>query len=410
MKRINIFIFLLPGKNCTDRFPRMSRILSVLFGFVLLLNGCSESNGPAFIINEIKPTTGQPGTIVSIKGAGFASLPASNVVTFNGVPAQVLEASQTELKVSAPEGASRGLVEVRVEDETIQGPEFRFYNFYAYGSNFGMATYWKNGTEIQIPAPNSAITDMAISGSDVYASGWQMDGIHVTPECWKNGILKPLRGIDIATTSAIAVSDTNYHVVGSASFSSGTALYWKQGEGQILHSYHSGAGDIALNNNDVHILAGFSGESVHLLNGEVIQRFEALGDGMARIIVQDNIVHIAGSRNYRLAYWRDGVEQTYGPEEVRIQGLCVFGEDVYISGGIVDGSSVKAAYWKNGEPIYIENDQELSYATVEVTDDAIYILIEDSEGTKLYKNDEQITPDLAPTNDDRINGIMIEYY
>ena len=57
-------------------------------------------------VREIVPANGQPGTRVTIRGAGFDQVPAGNDVRFGGQPALVLSASGKELVVSAPDAPS----------------------------------------------------------------------------------------------------------------------------------------------------------------------------------------------------------------------------------------------------------------------------------------------------------------
>lgn len=60
----------------------------------------------------INPTSGYPGTSVTITGTNFSTTPASNAVEFNGVPATVVTASATTLIVTVPSGATTGTVSV----------------------------------------------------------------------------------------------------------------------------------------------------------------------------------------------------------------------------------------------------------------------------------------------------------
>jgi hypothetical protein len=60
------------------------------------------------LIVSVEPATGMPGDRVKIKGGGFSPDPAGDVVTFFGVPALILTASQRELEVVVPGGGSSG--------------------------------------------------------------------------------------------------------------------------------------------------------------------------------------------------------------------------------------------------------------------------------------------------------------
>lgn len=68
------------------------------------------------LIVSVEPPTGVPGDRVKIKGGGFSPDPAGDLVTFFGVPALVLTASQRELEVVVPGIGSSGTQgEVRVQ-------------------------------------------------------------------------------------------------------------------------------------------------------------------------------------------------------------------------------------------------------------------------------------------------------
>ena len=58
------------------------------------------------IINSFNPTSGPPGTVVTITGANFSSTPANNIVYVGGVQATVSSATTTTLTITVPFGAS----------------------------------------------------------------------------------------------------------------------------------------------------------------------------------------------------------------------------------------------------------------------------------------------------------------
>jgi hypothetical protein len=64
---------------------------------------------PTFSVTEVTPTSGAPGTYVTIKGVGFN---ASSSASFGGVPATIKSASAKKLKVKVPAGAGTGPIAV----------------------------------------------------------------------------------------------------------------------------------------------------------------------------------------------------------------------------------------------------------------------------------------------------------
>jgi hypothetical protein len=96
-------------------------------GPVTVLVDGKTSSGAAFTfqsITSIKPLTGGAGTKVTIKGAGFDALTAGNLVEFNGIRAEVLEATTGQLRVVAPQGVITGPLSVTINGQKTTGPAF----------------------------------------------------------------------------------------------------------------------------------------------------------------------------------------------------------------------------------------------------------------------------------------------
>lgn len=86
-----------------------------------------SSVGPIFRVQaifDILPKTGGKGTHVTLKGSGFETEAAKNIVTIKGKPAQVVQAKEDELIVIAPDGVETGRVDLRIDDSAIEGPNF----------------------------------------------------------------------------------------------------------------------------------------------------------------------------------------------------------------------------------------------------------------------------------------------
>jgi hypothetical protein len=79
---------------------------------------------PPPTITTINPTSGLPGSNVTITGTNFNGSPAANTVKFNGVAATVSTASSTELVVVVPGTATTGAVSVEVNGISVSGPTF----------------------------------------------------------------------------------------------------------------------------------------------------------------------------------------------------------------------------------------------------------------------------------------------
>ena len=78
----------------------------------------SSFEDPVLGIIEVNPPAGEIGQAVTITGFGFSAVPGNNMVGFNGVMATVNTASEGELEVVVPPGATTGLVSVAVAQNT----------------------------------------------------------------------------------------------------------------------------------------------------------------------------------------------------------------------------------------------------------------------------------------------------
>ncbi|MFH5884766.1 IPT/TIG domain-containing protein [Halalkalibaculum sp. DA3122] len=81
-------------------------------------------SGPGLAITGISPESGPMGTEVTISGTGFSPTASENIVTFNGVRAELNSASETELAAVVPGDATTGPVNVTVGNQTAEGPLF----------------------------------------------------------------------------------------------------------------------------------------------------------------------------------------------------------------------------------------------------------------------------------------------
>lgn len=83
---------------------------------IQIKNGTASPNPPS--IKSFSPASGLVGTVVTIKGDHFDTNAANNNVAFNGVKANVISATKTELKITVPNGATTGKVSITVSGQT----------------------------------------------------------------------------------------------------------------------------------------------------------------------------------------------------------------------------------------------------------------------------------------------------
>src|ERR1700678_42562 len=106
------------------------------------------------------------------------------------------------------------------------------------------AVYWKNGAMLPLTNSNlaSGATDIAVSGADVYVTGFRTDSLLWITKAtyWKNGVAVDLTdGTSTASTGAIVISGSDVYIAGIESAHGVTnsnyiAKYWKNGVPVIL--------------------------------------------------------------------------------------------------------------------------------------------------------------------------------
>ncbi len=103
-------------------------LFALLLSCCLLVVGCKDDEQPVAEpdaeITSITPTSGPVGTPVTIVGTNFGGTDDVQKVDFNGTEAVITSASNTNIVVSVPEGATTGNVNIRVRDKNITGPAF----------------------------------------------------------------------------------------------------------------------------------------------------------------------------------------------------------------------------------------------------------------------------------------------
>jgi uncharacterized membrane protein len=153
-------------------------------------------------------------------------------------------------------------------------------------------------------------------------------------------------------------------------FSDGQALYWKNGEKILLPTTpnsFSEAASIFVTDDAVYV-AGYDvvHGAVYWKNGTKITLGNAnLSSRATGIFVSGNDVYVSGytrlsptSSDYIACYWRNGVTQILGIADNHswTYAILVTGNDVYVA-GYQDGSGAFKGYWKNGVPVNLNTNQ-----------------------------------------------------
>ncbi len=190
-------------------------------------------------------------------------------------------------------------------------------NVYVAGEDYGYAAFWINGQGSIVNGAfvSSAISSMAVSGTDVYLLG--IDSLR-NPCFWKNGQLTELQGANISA-SAIAVEGNDVYIAGQqidTITNNWKAVLWKNG---ILTSLSDGSLDVLINS----------------------------------IAVDDTDVYISGNTQvagsgYRASVWKNGqlLSLAAGSSDLLYGwGVAAVNGAVYVGGNVSAPGQVIAAYW-----------------------------------------------------------------
>ena len=90
-------------------------------GNIIQVTRSSIAPGSLSILN-ITPATAPTGTMMTIQGQGFSTMPSADVVTLNGVALTVISATATTLVVLIPANATTGTISVTVGGVTATSP------------------------------------------------------------------------------------------------------------------------------------------------------------------------------------------------------------------------------------------------------------------------------------------------
>jgi uncharacterized membrane protein len=255
---------------------------------------------------------------------------------------------------------------------------------YVSDYNNGIAFYWENETEKDLPIAGSEgyTTGITVQGGNVYISGGFISVDYLPIGCyWKDGTRIDL-GVSGGTegyTTGISVQGGNVYVSGSYIYDDGGriygACYWKDGtrvDLPIPDGTQSIATGISVQGDNVYV-SGIYGSSFFSYKdgGDKTYSYGVacywkdgtrvdlpIPDGTQSIAtgisVQGDNVYVAGVYRYSSSnsvegtacYWKDGTRIDLGVSggtQGITTGITVQGGDVYISGNY--GNS--ACYWKN---------------------------------------------------------------
>ena len=136
------------------------------------------------VITSFLPTSGIAGTIVAVNGN---NLSGANVVTFNGVPATIMDVTPTAMRVVVPTGASLGKISVTTPVGTATSSEdFTFIYGTKVNPKDNAALLWVPGGTFTMGSPVGVGTSTAEQPShQVSVSGYWIYKYEVTVEQYR---------------------------------------------------------------------------------------------------------------------------------------------------------------------------------------------------------------------------------
>lgn len=386
---------------------------------IFILASCKKN------ANEIKPQLvsfapayGGPGDNVTIRGTGFNKDKTKSQITFNGLSAEILHATDTSFYVAVPANVTTGPIAV-VTNET----ELKFITPFIVSSSYAplsplqtgdilivgfLAELYKNGLRMDnyCGSPGSVFEIMTVEENDVYTAGYSggPDNKSPYPTYWKNGIPTFVGNGLLGKIRGITVVNGHVHTVGYTEEPGQThAKYWHDGIEEVLPSGNfnkTEAWDIAIVNNDVHIVGYGDSTAIYWKNGEVVNLpMAAKPSAFYSLDVHGNDIYIAGSgfsnnSKHVARYWKNGepISLSDGSKNEFAFGIAVDNNDVYVVGEQRPSSGkFIAKYWKNGISNMLGDVNYNSRAiAVDASNGSGYITGHDHGAIKCWKNGTHI--------------------
>ena len=240
----------------------------------------------------------------------------------------------------------------------------------------GKACYWSNGQVTTLSSPfgdlwHTETSDIVVAHGKVYMSGTDRHPDGGSVACYYkdhiyNNVTMRTSADHNASAHAIFVDGNDVYVAGDETRPNQytRAKYWKNGQEVALSNgaYPAHANDIYVSAGDVHVVGHDAGKAIYWKNGQrqVLDDLETA----SAVFVKNNDVYIAGTKvvnnKTHAAYMKNGIVAELS-ERAWVSDLFVDGNDVYTSGGIStataqQGGNAKGVYWKNQQLVDLTGD------------------------------------------------------
>ena len=212
---------------------------------------------------------------------------------------------------------------------TVVGVDVFVAGYERNSSGYRVAKIWKNAiaTSLSDGTKNAFISAISVSPTDIYAVGYEDNGVEEFAKVWKNGAMTSLvtNGIGSAARS-IFISGNDIHISGFVKVANGNsrAVIWTNGIPVDLTNGFSS-------------IAGATGVYIDGANVYAVGYDIPNATGLSKAVV-----------------WKNGnassLTNILGSE--RATSIKVFNHDVYVAGFEIGGVGSRAKTWKNGSLLY----------------------------------------------------------
>ena len=245
---------------------------------------------------------------------------------------------------------------------TTLTPDVYVAGYEATGGAAISAVIWKNGVPTRLTNGDFEAQAYAVyvSGTDVYAAGYEKNASGAVPKVWKNGTATALSAVPESYAYNVFVSGTDVYVAGEINGPPAlAATVWKNGSPMSLDAGTDGsyAQGLFVNGNDVYTTG----------------------------------LKFTGPATYMPAIWKNGVVSFPSSIKGSVNAVYVYNNDIYACGYELNGSTRIGKFWKNGVPVTLGNGTNVSTgSSVYVNNGDVYVAYSESVNgiyvAKYWKN------------------------
>ncbi len=260
---------------------------------------------PPADITSFTPTSGLPGTTVTITGTNFSTTLAQNVVYFNGVKANITNATASQLTVTSPARIAYGPISViNLANGTQAVSRLNFNPLFDNNQDFGGRVMSSTFAKFMAfgPSPVSGLTFTGFSVGDLDGDGWT--DVLTTDNVGASNLVSVFRNLQLAGTvsassfaTPLSLTIPNAPIVGAVQRVGQTSIADMDADGKldliINVGYNFGGNDdnsfvIFLNQSTPGTLAFSSGSIFQFLttqnNNQAMAIADIDGDGRPELL------------------------------------------------------------------------------------------------------------------------------